>query len=135
MSLWHCAETTVRCVATNKLLSVFMKLTRAFFARAGLSGSDVSLWRKGEAYTLSSTSSNAWSIVPNSYLSRTASECGEEGEEETYPCFKEDAVLVALRGSNCALCRDEQTPLCLYEAHSGIFCTRLFVRLGCLIVA
>ncbi len=109
MSLWHCAEATVRCVATNKLLSVFMKLTRTFFARACLSGSNVSLWRKGEAYTLSRTSSNAWSIVPQSYLSRTAPAVGEEGEEETCPCFKEDGALVALRGNNCALCRDEQT--------------------------
>ena len=106
MFLWHSAEATARCVATNKLLSVFMKLTRAFFARACLSGSDVSLWRKGVAYTLSSTSSNAWSIVPNSYLSRTASECGEEGQEETCPFFKQECALVALRGSNCALCRN-----------------------------
>ena len=63
-------------------------------ARACLSFSDVSLWRKGEAYTLSSTSSNAWSIVPNSYLPRAASERGEEGQEKV-SFFNQGDVLVA----------------------------------------
>ena len=40
------------------------------------------------------------------HVSRTASECGEEGQEETCPFFKQERALVALRERNCGLCRN-----------------------------
>ena len=40
------------------------------------------------------------------HVSRTTSECGEEGQEETCPVFNQECALVAVRGSNCVLCRN-----------------------------
>ena len=40
------------------------------------------------------------------HVSRTASEYGEEGQEETCPYFKQECARVVLRGNSCALCRN-----------------------------